>query len=174
MFEIYLLDAAFFIQTADKNENEDAFLRAAIFYLASAVEAYVNDIAILADNQKVKFSISEQDFLNDRQKYVNVGKAMEETKVKNSSISEKLKYLAKKHPRDGVDILGSQAWENYLRFKSFRNRLVHPKADAENITNTELFEAADEGLKSIVKLLSMFSKCIFNKPLRPRLLELIE
>lgn len=174
MFERYILDASILMERSAESDIEIAYLRSSIFHIASAVEAYVDDIAVLADAQKTIYTETERDFLNDRKWILKTSKASVEQGDSNNSIHEKLRYLARKHPRDGFDILGDSVWQNFQDFKSFRNRLIHPKQSTEDISVEDYRSAANNGLITVVKLLNLFSQCIFRKQLRPRLLELIE
>lgn len=172
MFEQYLMDASRLYEKSNNNIDEILYLRSVIFHLAGAVEAYVNDLPSAFEGSE-KYSSFELDFLMDRTWQVVPQSATVKEITRFNSIKDKLKFLARKHQRDGYVILDAPVWGKYIQFKDFRDKLVHPREDLEDVSIEEYRYEASEGLKTIIELLNLLSQSIYRKPLRKRLLEIV-
>ena len=177
MFEQYLQDAYSLFCLANTPEKKlsdqeiKRYLRASIFYSASAMEAFVNYIG---DSFEKGESLSENEiaFLNDKQFIFDPGKGKLISQIRYYSIEDKVKFLIHKFSPK-YDFGKSKAWINYLDFKKFRDSLVHPKHIDDEITIDEYIEKIKKGMFGTITLMNDISKSIFRRPLRKQLLDLI-
>lgn len=173
MFEQYLLDASKLYEKSKNSEDEILYLRSVIFHLAGAVEAYVNDLPSALEGAG-NYSNVEIDFLLDKTRQVAPQSGSVKERTSFNSIKDKIKFLARKHERTGFPIIDAPVWTNYIKFKDFRDKLVHPREGLEDVVVEEYRNEASEGIKTIITLLNLLSQSIYRKTLGKRLLEIIE
>jgi hypothetical protein len=175
MFEEYLQDSYEFLslanQYASTSQNREArrYYRASVFYCAGAIEAFVNyigDAFAKADN----ITQHEIAFLNDRALVFSVTKGLTE-KIQYHRLDEKIRLLINKFI-PGFNF-STPVWSNFLEFRQFRDSLVHPRQVDDETTTADYRKRVTEGLKSIIELMNIVSKALFQKPLRAQLLDLI-
>lgn len=174
MFEDYLKDSKHFYELAEsyKGEEEIAkrYYRASVFCAASALEAFINFIGNTIDTADT-LEVNEIAYINDQVLEVIPSKGTTERKVKYNSIDGKLKFLIK---RLNVDIsLDKDAnWTTFKEFKSLRDRLIHPKADDDEVSISEYSAKLKKGLNSNIYLIDKVAKKLFSKGLRKNLTDL--
>jgi len=175
MFEEYLQDSHIFLALAEEarkksNEREARrYYRASVFYSAGAIEAFVNYIADSFAQAK-SLTDHETAFLNDKRLVFSIDRGLNE-RTEYHSIDDKLRLLLNKFVPD-FDF-NSSLWDGFMRFKDFRDLLVHPR-QAEDKTEIAAYQTkVQRGLSSIIELMNCVSKGIFRKPLRKQLLDLI-
>ena len=173
MFEQYLEDAFYFFNEAENKDNKASYYRASIFHLASAVEAYVNFLAYSFDQGDIIESATEINYLNDRREDVDSTKGSTKIKKNYNPIDEKLKFIVNHFNKSDFNPGNEACWSGYINFKKFRDELVHPKEDISEITDEEYKYKTEKGLRDTIKLLDSISKSIFNKGLRPGILDYI-
>jgi len=175
VFEEYLQDSHNFLLIAEEafkvsNEREARrYYRASVFYSAGAIEAFVNYIA---DSFAKAQSLTDHEiaFLNDRRLVFSVDRGLSE-RTEYHSIDDKLRLLLSKFV-PGFDF-NIDPWASFMRFKQFRDLLVHPRQIEDNIQIEEYHAKTQAGLSSIIELMNRVSNGIFKKPLRKQLLDLI-
>lgn len=173
MFEDYLIDSySFYLKGNSCTEDREAkkYFRASIFYAASSIEAFANYLADTFNqgNSLTQFEIA---FLLDKKIVFD----NEEIKVKQRTeyhrIENKLKMLIKKFVKE-YDFT-SNDWNHFMEFKTFRDRLVHPRDSEDKIRIEKYKNIIEQGLSAIINIMNTISKGIFRKPLRKQLLDLI-
>jgi hypothetical protein len=177
MFEEYLHDAhelfcaANLAASQSKDQEAKRYFRAAIFYSASAMEAFVNYIG---DSFKKagKLSDHERAFLNDNQIIFDPGKGSVIIQTRYYGIDDKLKFLIRKFSPK-YDIGKSRAWNSFIEFKDLRDSLVHPRQVDDDIDINEYREKLKVGMFGTITLMNDISKGIFRRPLRKKVLDLI-
>ncbi len=175
MFEEYLQDSHIFLSIAEeayKKSNErqaKRYYRASVFYSAGAIEAFVNYIA---DSFAKAKSLTDHEiaFLNDRRLVFSVDRGLSE-RTEYHSIDDKLRLLLSKFVPDFDFNIAT--WSSFMRFKQFRDLLVHPRQTDDNIEMEEYHTKVQAGLSSIIELMNCISKGIYKQPLRKQLLDLI-
>jgi len=177
MFEEYLQDAHYFFCAADEAANKSKereakrYFRAAVFYTASAMEAFINYIGD-SFNKAETLSPHERAFLNDKQLVFDPLKGIVTDQIRYYSIDDKLKFLIRKFiPK--YDIGKSKAWANFIKFKALRDALVHPRQVDDEIEIKEYREKLQFGMFGTVTLMNDISNGIFKRPLRRQVLDLI-
>ena len=173
MFEQYLKDASYFYSAAENKENKASYYRASIFHLASAVEAYINYLAYSFDHGNFLKTTTEINFLNDRTEYVDAKKGRIKIQKKYYPVDDKLRFLVKHFSKENSNLIGNSCWSGYIEFKKFRDELVHPKEEMQDITDEEYKVITREGLRNTILLLDEISKSIFTDGLRPGILDYI-
>jgi hypothetical protein len=174
MFEEYLKNSYDFLVKARKasdlsNEREArCYYRASIFYGAGAMEAFVNYIAD-SFYQAGNLTPLETAFLSDKILTFDKGKLVE--RVEFHKLDSKLRVLLHKFVND-FD-LSCESWYHLMKFKDFRDTLVHPRKIDDDTEIVEYDQKVSDGLKSIIYVMNCISKGIFNKPMRRQLLDLI-
>lgn len=177
MFEEYLQDAHEFFCTANKATNNSKereakrYFRAAVFYTASAMEAFINYIGD-SFNKAETLSTHERAFLNDNQLVVNPAKGKVITQIRHYGIDDKLKFLIRKFAPK-YDIGKSKAWTSFIKFKALRDSLVHPRQVDDEIEIVEYRKKLKMGMFGTITLMNDISKGVFKRPLRKKILELI-
>lgn len=174
MFEEYLQDSYSFLSIAEKtfrtNEREARrYYRASVFYSASAIEAFANYVAdsfAKANN----LSVYETAFLNDKRLAYSVDKGLEE-RTEYHSIDAKLRLLLNKFVSN-FDF-SSALWSDFIKFKQFRDFLVHPRQIDDGTKIEDYRTNVKNGLSSIIELMNSVSLGIYKKPLRKQLQDLI-
>ena len=173
MFEQYLKDAFYFFSEAENKANKASYYRASIFHLASAVEAYVNYIAYSFDQGNFLETKTEINFLNDRLEYVDAKTGTTEIQKKYNSVDDKLKYLVNRFTKGNAKLVEEACWSGYKNFKKFRDELVHPKEGTPEITDEDYKSKTEKGLRDTIILIDKISKSIFDRGLRPGILDYI-
>lgn len=177
MFEEYLVDAREFYDIAQKAEQQgeireaQRYYRAAVFYAASALEAFVNYVA-----QGVKLAQSlpphEVAFLNDKELVFDPrkGKVIERTHY--YAIEDKVKFLIRKF-NPNYDLSTSKEWSQFLEFKKFRDGLIHPKQVDDDTPVEKYDKILHDGLSCVIFLMNVISESYYERPLRKKILDLI-
>lgn len=177
MFEEYLQDAYELFsaanEAANKSRNREArrYFRAAVFYTASAMEAFVNYIGD-SFNKAEKLSVYERAFLNDSQLVFDPAKGIVVTQTRYYGIDDKLKFLIHNFAPK-YDIGKSKAWTSFIEFKNLRDSLVHPKHIDDEIEINEYREKLRIGMFGTITLMNDISKGVYKRPLRKKILDLI-
>ena len=175
MFEDYLQDSHNFLliaekaSSASKEREAKRYYRASVFYSASAIEAYVNYVADSFAKAR-SLTAYETAFLNDQRLVFSVDKGLTERKEFHS-IDDKLRLLLNKFVTDFNFSTGT--WADFMRFKDFRDALVHPRQADDETDIAEYQTKVRVGLSSIINLMNTISLGIFKQPLRNQLLDLI-
>jgi hypothetical protein len=173
MFEDYLEDSNYFTLKASKATSErDAkrYYRVAIFCAMSAVEAFINYIGDTLAQGK-GFQLYEIAFLSDR-KFDLLGgtfQILEQTEY--HKLEGKLKFLICKFvPNFDFDHI--PCWSRFCEFKKFRDTIIHPRQDEDEIDIAEYKSKIKIGFTSAIEIMNYLCKGIFNRPLRKKLLDL--
>jgi|SRR5271157_2549015 len=175
MFEDYLQDAYDFQQVARQHAiSGDARLarrnfRAAVFCIASSVEAFVNYIA---DSFSKAKSIPEHEvsFLNDKALVFSPTKGLYE-RSEYHRLDDKIRVLMARF--QGTFDFTGQIWFRFTEFRKLRDSLVHPRQTDDERPLEEYKKAVSEGLAATIEVMNMLSKDIFGQPLRQQLLDLM-
>jgi hypothetical protein len=176
MFEDYLQDAHEFIHIAEgaaaKGNDREAkrYYRAAIFYLAGALESFVNYIA---DSFAKAQSLTPYEiaFLNDHVLVFSSDKGILIERIEYHKIDDKLRRLIRKFsPRFD---LKDKSWVWLMQFKDLRDSLIHPRQIDDEIALAEYKKSIHCGMTGIIEVMNVLSKGVFKKPLRKRILDLI-
>jgi hypothetical protein len=177
MFEEYLQDAHELFCAGDdaankfKEREAKRYFRAAVFYTASAMEAFLNYIGD-SFNKAERLSSHERAFLNDNQLVFDPIKGSVITQTRYYGIDDKLKFLIHKFiPK--YNIGKSKAWANFIDFKDLRDSLVHPRQVDDEIEIKEYREKLLMGMFGTITLMNDISKGVFKRPLRKKVLDLI-
>jgi len=176
MFEEYLQDAyEFFLLAQKASEESDArtarrYYRASVFYAAGAIEAFMNYVA---DSFAEAETLTSQEvaFLNDK-KFVcspEKGKFIEKTEY--NRLEDKLKFLIRRFSPD-FDFQ-CKSWSRLMEFKGFRDSLVHPRQNEDNLDIAEYQKRLKLGLSGIIETMNAVSTTVFKRALRKQILDLI-
>jgi len=173
MFEEYLIDSYYFYEQANTISDDREvirYLRASIFYVASAIESFANFIGdtFYQGESLSKYEIA---FLLDKKIVFDHSKIETKEVTEYHRIEDKLRILIKKFSND-FDF-NSSVWSNFITFKKFRDSLVHPREGENEISHADYRKQLENGMYSIITLMNTISKGIFGKPLRKKLLDLI-
>src|ERR1035437_377654 len=173
MFEEYLIDSYYFYEeTNNLTEDRDKIrnLRASIFYVASAIEAFANFIGetFSKGDSLFKYEIA---FLLDKKIIFDHAKIQVKEVTEYHKIDDKLKLLIKKFSCE-FDF-SSKEWSDFMEFKKFRDLLIHPRETENEILVEDYKKENQKGLSSIINIMNVISNGIFRKPLRQKLLDLI-
>jgi hypothetical protein len=177
MFEEYLQDAhELFCSGNDaakisKEREAKRYFRAAVFYTASAMEAFLNYIGD-SFNKAGTLSSHERAFLNDYQLVFDPMKGIVITQTRYYSCDDKLKFLIHKFTPD-YNIGKSKAWTNFIEFKVFRDSLIHPRHVDDEIKINEYREKLELGMFGTITLMNDISVGVFKRSLRKKVLDLI-
>lgn len=174
MFEDYLTDASYFIESAKSTTIDSRTkvrdYRVSIFLISSALEAFINYLGeTFKDSQNL--SLHERDFINDLQTEVNPKTAMLDKKEKFQALDNKIKFLISKFSIQ-LDMAITPEWSHFKDFKSFRDSLVHPREQASEFTEQDYRKHAERGLKSAIFIIDKLLSGIFDRNLRPQVLDL--
>jgi hypothetical protein len=136
MFEIYLQDAAIFLNRGrileSRGQLEDAYryYRASVFCSYSALEAYVHYISASFDHAG-NIERHETAYLNDKRLYFDPSEGVKE-RIEYHPLEGKIRVLLRRFAPE-LD-LGGNMWNRLKGFKVFRDSLVHPKVlDDDNL-----------------------------------------
>lgn len=172
MFQTYLRDSHYFFSKGLEDSNEKtAYMRAAIFHLASAVEAFVSKVAYALEEANT-VSKDELDFLKDRKFRVDADTAVVNEESNFNAIDKKLRYLVNKYVNSPESVFRSNEWAEYLDFKRFRNELVHPKNVSEDFEFNKYNDAIEKGLRSTISLLNQISLSVYGEKFRKSITDL--
>lgn len=175
MFEEYLQDSYEFLTIANTcaSESRDRearrYYRASVFYTAGAIEAFVNYIAD-SFAKAANITPHEISYLNDKAIVFSVAKGTTE-KIEFHRLDEKIRLLIQKF----VPAFDFQCatWSKFMEFRAFRDSLVHPRQADDDTTTSDYRNKVTDGLKSVIEMMNIVSKGVFQKPLRAQLLDLI-
>jgi len=177
MFEEYLHDAHEFFCAAEEAANNSRdreakrYFRAAVFYTASAMEAFTNYIGDSFSKAET-LSAQERAFLNDSQLVFDPAKGIVVTQIRYYGIDDKLKFLIHKFAPKYV-IGKSKAWTCFIEFKALRDSLVHPRQIEDEIDIDAYREKLRKGMFGTITLMNDISKGVFKRPFRKKILDLI-
>ncbi len=171
MFEEYLQDAHVFISYANSQaEERDArrYYRAAVFYAAGAVEAFMNYVTDSLIGGKVLSDV-EKAYLTDKALTFDNGNHIEKTEF--HSLEGKLKVLIRKFsPKFDF---GTATWCKLMEFKELRDLLIHPKQSEDDIKISDYQKKISDGLKSIIYITNSINEGVFGKSFRKQITDLI-
>lgn len=172
MYDTYLDDARVFVAQARAATSQDDATRnyrAAVFHLASAVEAFVNYVS---DTENI-LQPYEVAFLQDRLFEPKRGSFVVTERAKYYKLLEKMGYLLCRFVSD-FDLETCPDYATLDKFIKFRHSIVHPRMDSEP-PQKETFEIElTRGFGAAVRLMNRVCTGLFGKPLNKRLLELAE
>jgi hypothetical protein len=173
MFEDYLVDAYHLALEARKASSErisKRYYRAAVFYTISAIEAFTNFIGdtLSKGGKSEKYEIA---FLTDR-KFGIVKDEFKITKeIEYNKLDDKLRFLMCKYVKE-YDFAKEASWSRFLEFKKFRDSLVHPRKDTDDIDISEYDAKIKRGLRSTIEIMDRLCKGFFQRTLRKKILEM--
>ena len=172
MFEEYLEDAHYFaIEAKEKAEAREAkrYYRASVFYVASALEAflnYISSILIQSDLQQCEIAL-----LTDRKFRLNNGRFEVSDIFQLHGIEDKVKFLIFKY-NPSFDFEHFAAWSQFIEFKDFRNAIIHPTHEYDEIELDEYRSKIRMGLSAIIEIIGLLCQLIIKKPLRQKIRDL--
>ena len=173
MFEDYLEDSNYFAIEASEAPNvreAKRYYRVAVFCTMSAVEAFTNYIGdTLAQGETIEpYEIA---FLTDKKFDVSGGTFQIIEQTEYHRLEDKLKFLICRFVPD-FDFVSTPCWSRLLEFKKFRDNIMHPRQDEDEIDITEYKKKIETGLSSAIEIMNYLCKGIFNRPLRKKILDL--
>lgn len=177
MFEEYLIDAREFYDIAKKAKQQgeireaQRYYRAAVFYTASALEAFVNYVA-QGFELTPSFPPHEAAFLNDRELVFDPRKGELVERVRYYAIEDKVRFLIRQF-NPNYSLGTSKEWSRFLEFKEFRDGLIHPRQSDDDTSVERYDEILRDGLSCIISLMNVMAKGIYKRPLRKKVLDLV-
>lgn len=173
MFEDYLIDSYHLAVEARDTKDERAskrYYRASIFYAISAIEAFINFIGdTLSKGEKTaQYEIA---FLIGRKFGVVKDKFKITNQIDYTRLEDKLKYIIYKHVSD-YNFEKESSWIKYCELKKFRDSLVHPRKDEDDISLIEYDDKIKDGLNSIIEIINHICKGLFGRQLRRKILDM--
>ncbi len=176
MFEEYLQDShEFFLIASEAKSNNETdkarrYFRVSIMCAFSAIEAFVNYTAKSFEEAN-NLDRLEICFLIDQELYFSATQGTK-TRIKFNPLEEKLKVLVKRFVPD-YDFGKSVTWSSLIKFKDFRDSLVHSRK-SEDETNLSDYDIQIRlGFRAIIELMNLISKGMYKKSLRKSILDLI-
>lgn len=176
MFEDYLKDShEFFLNASEANNNNDVnkarrYYRVSVMCAFCAIESFVNYTAKSFEEAN-NIDRLELCFLTDKELYFSPSQGIK-TRIKFTSLDEKLKVMIRRfYPT--YDFGKSVPWSNLMKFKEFRDSLVHSRKSEDETLLSEYELKIKRGFKSVVELMDLISQGMYQKPLRRNLLDLI-
>lgn len=172
MFEEYLEDAFYFaVEAKEKSDKREAkrYYRASVFYVASALEAFINyisSILIQGDLKQCEIAL-----LTDRKFRLNNGRFEVGEIFELHGIEDKVKFLICKF-NPSFDFEHFAAWSQFIEFKEFRNTIVHPTHEYDEIELDEYRRKIKMGLSAIIEMIDFLCQLIIKKPLRQKIRDL--
>ena len=172
MFEEYLEDAHYFaVEAKEKTDEREAkrLYRACVFYAASALEAfigYINNIVIQVGLQPYEIAL-----LADKKFRLNNGIFEVSDIFELHGIEDKLKFLFYKF-NPSFNLEHYPAWSQYIEFKEFRNMIIHPIHEEDEIDITEYQKKIRRGISAIIEIIDCLCQQIIGKPLRQKIKDL--
>ncbi len=172
MFEEYLEDAYFFATRAqDRLDTREGqrYYRAAVFYVLSALEAFVNFIAETFEAGEA-LEDYERAFLLDRGFGLRAGRFEVLDAPEYHRLDQKLRLLLSKFC-GSYKLAREGSWSNFLELKKLRDAIVHPR-EGQELSSIEHRQQLARGLDAVVEIMNLLCEGIFQKPLRRRLRDL--
>ena len=172
MFEEYLEDAFSFAVVAKESSDEreaKRYYRASVFHVASALEAFINyisSILIQGDLQQCEIAL-----LTDKKFRLNNGRFEVSEAFQLHGIEDKVKFLICKF-NPSFDFEHFAAWSQFIEFKDFRNAIVHPTHEYDEIELDEYRRKIKMGLSAIIEIIDLLCQLIIKKPLRQKIKDL--
>jgi hypothetical protein len=172
MFEEYLEDAYYFATEAKEKMIEreaKRYYRASVFYAASALEAFVSYISgILIEGGLQPY---ETALLTDKKFHLNKGKFEVSGIFELHGIEDKVKFLFYKH-KPAFDFEHYSPWSQFIEFKDFRNAIIHPTHEDDEINIVDYQKKIKMGLSAIIEIIDCLCIEIIGKPLRQKIKDL--
>lgn len=174
MFEEYLQDAYEFLLLAQKAKDDREarrYYRAATFYIAGAIESFLNYIA---ESFALAATLSPHEiaFLNDKNLIYSPSKLDVLEKTEYHKVEDKLKVLIKRF-LPALSLEKTPWWSELQQFKDFRDSLVHPRNSEDGNDLSTYNKKVTSGLRATIQGMNELSKGIFKTPLRRQLLDLM-
>ena len=139
--------------------NLELYLVPSILFSWIAIELFINnmldDFNSLPENM---FELHEKAFLLERRlkfesEGLNIGKfVLDQTEYRR--LENKIFFLIAKFSPGEKNLRGDSLWQNFERFKSVRNKLVHPRRETDLTTSISDAENYLENAKEIIKFVS--------------------
>ncbi len=173
MFEDYLEDAYEFglkARTAETERDAKPYYRGAIFYAASALEAFVNFIGDSFE-QAGSLDAYELAFITDRKFGYAKGHIDILDGLEFHRIEDKLRFLLCRFVPN-FQFAANASWSRFLEFKHFRDSIVHPRHSDDETQIADYNKQLTIGLSSIIEIMNELCRGMFGKPLRKKLLDL--
>lgn len=173
MFEDYLEDSYYFAEKANELSEEreiKRYYRASVFYAISAIEAFINYIGDIFARGEV-FQPYEIAFLTDKKFSISGGNFEIIEQMEYHKLEDKIRFLICKFIPD-FDFFHNPAWSRFLEFKKFRDAIIHPRQNENNIEIIEYKQNLTNGLSSIIEIMNSLCLGIFERPLRKKLIDL--
>lgn len=170
MFSTYFQDSFEFYElakSADDDLEASRFYRASIFTAISGVESLINFIADTCAHGNT-LELHELALVNDKKFDFDKGEFILSSRTEYHRLEDKIRFFLKKF-NSQFDI-GCNIWSEFKEFKNFRDSIVHPKIEDNDILKEKYAEMIKSGLPATIKLMNELSKCCLSKPLRKTLL----
>ena len=123
-------------------------------------------------DQSNSLSSFEIYFLLDKKEVFDTNKLKVKINIEFHKTEDKLKFLIKRFVKP-FNFNLSKEWFDFLEFKDFRNKLVHPRNITDEFEIQDYEKKIKQGLSSIIYFMNILLTGIINKPLRKKLLDLI-
>jgi len=173
MFEDYLEDARYFIDVAGSSPGDSEKrrgYRAAVFAGVAAIEAFVNYVGETL-GQGGHFPPHEIAFLTDKAFGPEKGQFKMLDRRDFHSLEDKVRFLIHKFSPE-FEFSSNPLWPQFVQFKQFRDSITHPhQADDPNFPD-DYRDKAGRGLSTVVQLIALLCRAVFDRPLRPQLMDL--
>ena len=174
MFEDYLFDAYTFYCEAKADVNErDAKrkYRAAVFYLAGAMEAFVN---YLAEGFNVSGLLHAQElaFIRDETIVLDTNNFTVRNRIEFHPLEDKLKLLLKKYA-PSYTFVTELSWTHLHNFKKLRDSLIHPRMTDDTNSLDEYRTLLEQAIRAEIDIMNRLVMGIYGKGIRRQLLDLI-
>jgi len=160
------MDSDVFFNVAINEPDEETakrYYRAAVFSGFTAVESFIN---IVAEAFRIAGTLEQFElaFLNDKKYELKKGVFSISEKAEYHRIDDKLRFLFAKFVKK-FDFENESDWSRFFEFKNFRDSIMHPRTDSDEISPKEYKRRIKLGMVSCIGLLNR---------LRKRLLELFQ
>ena len=173
MFEEYLTDANYFAVKASemKVENEKKrYYRVSVFCVMGSVEAFINYFGDTLEISKILTS-HEIAFLMDKKFDIAGGTFQVLNQKEYHKIEDKLRFLLHRFvPK--FDFNRNPSWSNFVEFKRFRDKIIHPHQEEDDIAIAEYKKKISNGLSAAIEIMNHLCKGIFKRSLRKKILDL--
>lgn len=173
MFEDYLQDAHYFLgqaKAADDDRTARRLYRAAVFYTAAAVEAFVNYVGDTLQKGE-RFDAHEIAFLTDKKFGLNAGKFEALAQSEFHRLEDKLIFLITKFGAP-LDRAANPAWSRFQEFKKLRDAITHPRKDEDDISLSRYQRSVATGLSSSIEIIDCLCMGVFRRHVRRKILDL--
>ncbi len=153
------------VEESDKKRQ----IRAAVLYAVGSMEAFTT---FIVDALELSKRASDQCCAYLRDKRIVYDPDTDEVveRIENHPLDSKLKLILRKFAWDFDFNTG--IWSTFCEFKDFRDALVHPKYTEDPYSFEQYQKHFSRGFKSIIVIMDIIVRGVFNKPLRRQLLEL--